>query len=61
MAENEGRRFEVIAEPELADVDPRRALNLLEQSAQHAVASGSHKLDAALLRTVLERAPRRQN
>jgi putative ATPase len=43
----------------LADGDARRALNLLEQSAQHVRERGERRLDAAVLRQVIERAPLR--
>ncbi len=44
---------------EMADGDARRALNLLEQAAEHAAARERDKLDLATLREVLERAPLR--
>ena len=44
---------------DVADGDARRALNLLEQAAQHAIHLETKELEPALLKTVLERAPHR--
>lgn len=44
---------------QVADGDARRALNLLEQAAEHAISFGKKNLEPTLLNSVLERAPHR--